>query len=222
MSKELDYNPQTSVFAGDAQSFDLAQRVATALSSSALVPQAYQKNIPNTLVAMEYAHRIKMSVFAVMQNLHVIHGKPSPSASFIIGAINACGRFKPLKFRMSGTGDQRACVAWTTDETGEVLESPAVTIQMAKDEGWHGRNGSKWKTMPELMLRYRAAAFFGRLYAPEILLGMQTAEEREDIIQDSRERAAQKLPDFMRKTPPAQTPSAECDMDFVDVELPNE
>jgi hypothetical protein len=31
--------------------------------------------------------------------------------------------------------------------------------------------------MPELMLRYRSAAFFARIYAPDITLGMQTAEE---------------------------------------------
>jgi hypothetical protein len=31
------------------------------------------------------------------------------------------------------------------------------------------------------MLRYRAAAFFARLYAPDITLGMLTVEEAEDI-----------------------------------------
>jgi hypothetical protein len=36
--------------------------------------------------------------------------------------------------------------------------------------------------MPELMLRYRAAAFFARLYAPDITLGMLTVEEAEDIV----------------------------------------
>jgi len=35
--------------------------------------------------------------------------------------------------------------------------------------------------MPELMLRYRAAAFFGRLYAPEILNGMHTVDENQDL-----------------------------------------
>lgn len=224
MSKELLSTPQVSPFAADEQSFTHAQRVAGALCASNLVPEAYRgttkDKIANTLVAMEYAYRVNMSVFAVMQNLHVIHGKPSPSATFIIGAINACGRFEPLKFKMSGDGDTRACVAWTTDKTGEILESPPVSIAMAKAEGWYGRNGSKWKTMPELMLRYRAAAFFGRLYAPEILLGMQTSEEREDIGVGARERTAQKLPDFMRQTPPADAPPADYDADFVDVELP--
>jgi hypothetical protein len=52
---------------------------------------------------------------------------------------------------------------------------------MAKAEGWLTKTGSKWITMPELMLKYRAAAFFGRLYAPEVLMGMQTTEEIVDI-----------------------------------------
>jgi hypothetical protein len=31
------------------------------------------------------------------------------------------------------------------------------------------------------MMRYRAAAFFGRLYAPEITMGMHSVEEVVDI-----------------------------------------
>jgi hypothetical protein len=53
---------------------------------------------------------------------------------------------------------------------------------MAKAEGWFGKNGSKWKTMPDLMLRYRAATFFGRLYCPELLMGMKVQEEVIDVL----------------------------------------
>ena len=35
--------------------------------------------------------------------------------------------------------------------------------------------------MPELMLRNRAATFFGRQYIPDLLLGVQTSEEVVDI-----------------------------------------
>ena len=52
---------------------------------------------------------------------------------------------------------------------------------MAKREGWATKAGSKWQTMPELMIRYRAAAFWGRLYIPELLVGIQTQEEVIDI-----------------------------------------
>lgn len=161
------------------ENFEHAQRVAIALSKSSMIPTTYQgdRGIPNTIVALEMAHRIGMSPFMVMQNLHVIQGRPSWSSTFLIAAINTCGKFEPIKFRMEGQGDNRSCVAWTKDKSGEILESPKVDMEMAKAEGWLQKNGSKWKTMPELMLRYRAASFFSRLYAPEIAMGMHTDEE---------------------------------------------
>jgi hypothetical protein len=85
---------------------------------------------------------------------------------------------------MSGEGDEYGCTAWAYDlATQDKLEGPKVTLSMAKNEGWVSKAGSKWKTMPELMFRYRSAAFFGRLYAPDILMGMQTAEEVFDAVQ---------------------------------------
>lgn len=164
------------------QSFEDAQRMAKALSASNLVPQDYQGNTANTLIALEMAQRTGSSPMAVMQNLHIIHGRPSWSSQFTIAALNSCGRFSPLRFRVTGTGDDETCTAWAYDKaTGEVLEGPPVSIAMAKAEGWYNKNGSKWKTMPQLMLRYRAAKFFGNLYAPDVLMGMHTADEVEDF-----------------------------------------
>lgn len=64
-----------------------------------------------------------------------------------------------------------------------VIESPLVSIEMAVKEGWYTKNGSKWKTMDEVMLRYRSSSFFGKLYAPELLMGLQTVEEVQDFIE---------------------------------------
>jgi hypothetical protein len=64
-----------------------------------------------------------------------------------------------------------------------LIESPEVSIELAVKEGWYGKNGSKWQTMPDVMLRYRTASFFGKLYAPELLMGLQTVEEAQDIIE---------------------------------------
>lgn len=186
MIKELTTLPtkstkQLTAFSG-TEGFEEAQRMAKLLASSNLVPDQYRNNMANCVVALEMAQRIGASPLAVLQSLNIIHGRPSWSSSFIIAALNSCGRFKPLKYRVEGEGDDLTCTAWTTDETGEILEGPPVSIRMAKDEGWFSKNGSKWKTLPQLMLRYRAAAFFGRLYAPDILMGMRTEEEVVDMI----------------------------------------
>jgi hypothetical protein len=172
-------------------SFEHAQRVAKMLSSSSLVPKDYQNNVQNTMIALELAFRLGVSPLLVMQNLHVIQGKPSWSSTFIIAAINSCGKFSPLLFEVSGEGENRGCTAFCNELQGNTkIEGPRVTMAMANAEGWVSKPGSKWKTMPELMIRYRAAAFFGRLYCPEIMMGMQTVEENKDvspIVQDQKE-----------------------------------
>jgi hypothetical protein len=165
--------------AAPLSSFEMAQRQAKALSASDLVPQQYKNNVANTLVALEIANRIGASPLMVMQNLNIIHGRPSWGSSFIIAAINGSGKFSALRF----VGDLSKGIKAVCQEkaTGELLEGPTVTMDMAKAEGWLDKAGSKWKTMPELMMRYRAAAFFGRLYAPEITMGMHSTEEVVDI-----------------------------------------
>lgn len=165
--------------AAPLSSFEMAQRQAKALSASDLVPQQYKNNVANTLVALEIANRIGASPLMVMQNLNIIHGRPSWGSSFIIAAINGSGKFTALRF----VGDLAKGIKAVCQEkaTGELLEGPTVTMDMAKAEGWLDKAGSKWKTMPELMMRYRAAAFFGRLYAPEITMGMHSTEEVVDI-----------------------------------------
>jgi hypothetical protein len=160
--------------------FEAAQRMGKALALSTLVPEAYRNNLPNVLIAMELASRIGVSVFAAMQNLDIIHGRPSWRAQFLIATVNSSGRFTPLRFRFEGKpgGDDYGCRAWARDrESNEECVGALITIALAKAEGWYSRNGSKWKTMPEQILMYRAASFWTRIYAPEMSLGMQTSEE---------------------------------------------
>ena len=125
---------------------------------------------------------MNISPFLCMQHLHIIHGRPSWSSAFIIAMVNGCGRFTPLRFEVSGEGDSLACYAVATDiKTNQELKGPTITMAMAKKEGWATKAGSKWLTMPELMIRYRSAAFWGRLFAGDLLVGLQTQEEVIDV-----------------------------------------
>lgn len=168
----------------DSESFALAQRVAKGYAASTMVPEQYRNNIPNCIIAMELANRIGASIFAVMQKLYIIHGKPAFESTFLIATVNSSGKFTPLRYRFEGTEgkDNWGCRAVARDkDTDEECVGPKVTIKMAKDEGWHDKKGSKWKTMPELMIMYRSAAFWTRIFAPELSLGMHTVEEVGDI-----------------------------------------
>ncbi|MCY1286452.1 hypothetical protein D9M69_119070 [compost metagenome] len=164
--------------------------------------------LANAVVALNMAQRMGADPLMVMQNLYIVEGRPSWSSQWIIAAVNGCGRFSPLRFDIKVLGEKtvertetvwdngnrnvvtkkvtivdKICVAWAIEkETGERIESPAVSIEMAVKEGWYTKNGSKWQTMDEVMLRYRTASFFGKLYAPELLMGLQSVEEAQDII----------------------------------------
>ena len=160
------------------QSFESAQRIAASLADSALVPQAYrgQTGLPNCIVAIEIANRMGMSPFQVMQNLNIIHGRPSWSSQFIIGLIQGSNRFDG--FTYDETADSCQCLA-VLKTTGEQVSGPRITMDMAKKEGWTKNN--KWQSMPQTMLRYRAASAFGRFHIPDLILGIQSVEENEVI-----------------------------------------
>jgi hypothetical protein len=165
--------------------FELAQRKAQIYAKSSLVPKEYQNNIGNVLIAQNMANRMGADTLMVMQNLYVVHGRPGWSAQFLIATFNSCGRFSAIRYRFEGTEgkDDWGCVAMTTElATGDVIEGTKITLGMAKKEGWSTKNGSKWLTMPEQMMRYRAATFLIRSTAPEIGMGLMTKEELDDVV----------------------------------------
>lgn len=163
---------------GTSDNFIMAGQMAKALAASTIVPQTYQHNDANCLIAIEQAQRLNVSPLMVMQNLNVIQGRPSWSSKFLIAAINNSGKYDiELQFEETKKdGKPFSCTCWTM-KNGRKVEGMTVDMEMAKDEGWLAKNGSKWKTMPQLMLRYRAASFFSSLNCPELTLGLYTKEE---------------------------------------------
>ena len=143
------------------------------------------------------ASRIGADPMMTMQSLYIVHGTPSWSAQFLIATFNQCGKFSSIRYDFSGEegADNWGCRARAIEiSTGELLTGPLVTIDIAKREGWYQKSGSKWQTMPEQMLRYRAAAWFVRTVAPEIAMGLQTAEEIHDTYDMDRQGETYLMP----------------------------
>lgn len=184
---------------GTSDNFIMAMQMAKALAESTIVPAIYQKNPSNCLIAIEMAQRMGVSAMMVMQNLYPIQGRPSWSSQFLIARINNSHKFDmELQYEETKDKDGKpfSCTAWTTKD-GRRVDGMTVDMQMAKDEGWIAKNGSKWKTMPQLMLRYRAASFFSRLNCPEVAMGLYTKEEAED--NDFEENTSESLQEQMEK-----------------------
>jgi hypothetical protein len=177
--------PTTLDYFGTIQGFESGQRIAKLFANSQLVPDTFKGDIGGCLIALEMAQRMKANVLQLMQSLYIVHGKPSLSSAFLIASFNQTGRFTPIRYEFEGEQgtDSWGCRAVTiVKATGEEIKSIKVTIGMAKAEGWYSKKGSKWVTMPELMMQYRSATFLIRTTAPEIALGFQTTEEMRDVI----------------------------------------
>lgn len=159
-------------------SFNQLLRAAQMLSQTSIIPQSYQGKPQDCFVAIEMANRMGVSPMVVMQNMYVVKGKPSWAGQACTMLINSCGKFKDVKHIYTGEKGKpnRGCyVTATRISDGSQVDGVEVTMQMAQSEGW--TSNSKWRNMPELMLAYRASAFFARVYCPEAMMGVQTAEE---------------------------------------------
>lgn len=179
----------------DFAAFENAQRIGKVLCQSQIIPQSYQNNLPNVIVALEIAARNKLSPIVVMQNLNVIKGRPTWSSKYIIAALTTA-RVDNLHYELaedgtitvSGFGGKTMiknlmCRAIANDKrTGEERVGPWVSMKMAVDEGWYGKDGSKWKTMPEMMIRYRAATFFASIYYPELSIGIEEEDSAPEAV----------------------------------------
>lgn len=164
---------------GTSDNFIMAGQMAKALSQSTIVPKEYQGNEANAMVAIEIAQRLQTSPLMVMQNLNVIQGRPSWSAQFLIAMVNGSGKYEiELQFdeKQDEKGKPFSCQCWTMRH-GRKVTGIVVDMDMANAEGWVQKNGSKWKTMPAVMLRYRAASFFARMNCPELTLGYYSKDE---------------------------------------------
>jgi|GEM_PF-964046 len=180
------------------QKFEHAQRIAKMLATSTMMPEHFRDNIGNCMILLNYADRIGADIFMLAQGMHVVHGKPGLEGKLIIGLINGSGRFEPLEFEEIGNlskpeNDDDGCSAFAKEiRSGKILKGPRVDWRTVKSEGWYdrkdrqGRLCSKWRTMAPLMFRYRAASYFGRVYCPDVLLGMQTREELVDVVEMER------------------------------------
>ena len=156
--------------------------LANIFTNSSLVPRDFQRNQANCIIALDIAARLNLSPMMVFQQLYIVNGKPSWSSAFMISMFNERAKqFDRLEYCYAGQKNTPDRTCWCRAKlkaTGEYVDGPPVTLRMAKAEGW----GKKWDSMPELMLKYRAAAFFIRTNCPEILFGLYSAEESQDIV----------------------------------------
>lgn len=183
----------------EVKKFELEQRKAKAFVATDFFPAHLRKgnetaNIGTAIIVLDLAQRMNIGALEVAQSIYIIHGKPSFETKFLVARLNSSGLLKGrLQTIVSPDGNSAHCEAIDA-QTGQLLKGTTITMEMARREGWLSKNGSKWQTMPELMMKYRAQSFFINEFFPEVKYGLKTSDEAEDIVAFE--------PNEQSKTPP--------------------
>ena len=181
--KTPENRANTPTMWNDAKLYNQSLQMAQQLSKSEMIPQAYRSKPAECLIAIDIGNRLGLSPLVVMQNSQVVHGKFTWTGSACKAMIDGCGKYQSTYYVEVGEEgtDNYGVYLEAIDNFGNIVKGVTVTIGMAKKEGWYNKNGSKWLTMPQLMLRYRASAFFMRAECASIAMGFLTKEEVEDV-----------------------------------------
>jgi hypothetical protein len=174
----------TSINMFDAM--DKAYKFACIMAKSDIVPSHYRGKPENTFIAVQTAYRMNLDPMQIMQNTYVVSGKLGMVSSFAISLANGSGLFDSgIRYRIEGNGEDLKVTAYTNlKKTGEEI-SYTITMKEAIAENW--TKNPKYRTLPELMLRYRAATLLIRTHAPEVLNGMHMVEEIEDVVMATKD-----------------------------------
>jgi len=170
-----------SEFSGylDSKQFEHGQRVAKMFASSQLVPVHYQNKQADCMIAFNLAMRLKIDPMLLMQKTYPIKGKLGIETQLAVALVNKAGVFVDvIQYEYSGEGDTRSCKAYATTKKGGKC-TDTCSVQEAKDMGWWSQN-RLWSKMTDTFLAYRSAMKLIRKYCPEVLMGLDTAEELRD------------------------------------------
>jgi hypothetical protein len=181
--KEPTQNPNAVTMWNDAKLYNQSLSMAQTLSKSEIIPQSYKGKPADCLIAIDIANRLGLSPAIVMQNSQIVRGNFTWRGSACKAMIDGCGRYQKTRYVYVGEEgkDSYGCYLEAIDNDGDIVKGVPVTIAMAKKEGWYNKDGSKWQSMCDLMLKYRAAAFFMRTECASIAMGFLTKEEVEDV-----------------------------------------
>ncbi|HAX81688.1 MAG TPA: hypothetical protein DCY40_03850 [Actinobacteria bacterium] len=170
------------------------ENVARIFAASQFVPTHYRGKVADCLIAINLAVRMAEDPLAVMQQTFVVGGTIGFETAFMIARFNRYRKQVGFSTRirwdvvtlepptLKGKGkdfENLQVTAYVLDDDGQRVDGTAVSMKMAIAEDWI--KNPKYTSMPEHMLKFRAAAFLLRQVAPEILMGIPLVEELVDV-----------------------------------------
>ena len=160
------------------QTMDEAIKFSEVISKSGLVPKDYQGKPANCLVAIQWGMELGLAPLQALQNIAVINGKPSVYGDSLLAMVRADDRCMGVEETQHG--GVATCIVKRRLPEGSIEEvKRTFSMKQAQQAGLSNR--PTWKAYPDRMLQHRARGNALRDAFPDVLRGIITSEEAQDI-----------------------------------------
>lgn len=160
-----------------------AMEFSQQVSKSTYIPKEYQGKPSNVLVAMQWGMELGIGPLQALQDIAVINGKPSIYGDALLGLVRRDARCLGVKEYLEGEEDNRTavCIITRRNPVGQAEEiKQTFSITDAKRAGLWGKQGP-WKQYPQRMLQMRARSWAIRDGFSDVIKGLITVEEAQDM-----------------------------------------
>ncbi|MDN6374326.1 MAG: recombinase RecT [Brevibacterium aurantiacum] len=161
------HNPSTAVEMNVSE----RQHYASVLADANMIPKAFQKSPANIFVAIEYGNALGIAPIVALNEINVINGTPSLSASMMSSLARSAGH----RVRTQNTEDGAAVCEIIRADDPEFTHRSTWDQKKAQDAGLWGKG--HWAKDPATMLRWRAISECVRMACPEVLGGLKYTPE---------------------------------------------
>ncbi len=161
-------------------SLEDAYRFSKCVAVSGWAPKGMDKP-ESILIALQHAAELGLPPLAGLQNIAVINGKPGIYGDAALALVRKSGLLESYKEEEVGTrGKDDWGIRVTVKRVGNDLHSDSFTVADAKAAGLWGKAGP-WTQYPKRMLKFRARGFVLRDIFGDVLKGLHTVEELQDL-----------------------------------------
>tara|TARA_R100000406_G_scaffold9544_1_gene6315 strand:- start:1161 stop:2126 length:966 start_codon:yes stop_codon:yes gene_type:complete len=160
------------------QTMEEAIKFSEVISKSGLLPKDYQGKPANCLVAIQWGMELGLAPLQALQNIAVINGKPSVYGDSLLAMVRADDRCMGVEETQEG--GVATCIVKRRLSDGSI-EEVKRTFSMKQAEQAGLSNRPTWKAYPDRMLQHRARGNALRDAFPDVLRGIITSEEAQDI-----------------------------------------
>jgi hypothetical protein len=149
---------------------------------SSMVPRDYLGKPENIVLAIQMGSEIGLAPMQSLQNISVINGRPSVWGDAMLGLCRQSPACKDVVEYFEGEGKGLTAVCVAKRAGAEPIER-RFSMDDADRAGLASKPGT-WQQYPKRMLQMRARGFALRDAFPDVLRGLISTEEAQDIPEE--------------------------------------